>query len=103
MAKIPSYQHKGRFYILAFITLAATLSFLYKEKNRSENMKDNEGGITRIIKDKRIQLVQNGCRKILSENRLRTFYIEPENFVTIKRWLLDSNEKYHEGYIPDTT
>ena len=103
MAKIPSYQHKGRFYILAFITLAATLSFLYKEKNRSENMKDNEGGITRIIKDKRIQLVQNGCRKILSENRLRTSYIEPENFVTIKRWLLDLNEKYHEGCIPGTT
>ena len=48
-------------------------------------MKDNEGGITRIIKDKRIQLIQNGCRKILSENRLRTSYIEPENFVTIKR------------------
>ena len=85
MAKIPSYQHKSRFYILAFITLAATLSLLYKEKNRSENMTDNEGGITRIMKNKRIQRVQNGCRKILSENRLRTSYIEPENFVTLKR------------------
>ena len=63
MAKIPSYKQKSRFYILANITLAATLFLLYNGKNRIENMKDNEGGITRIIKDKRIQLVQNGCRK----------------------------------------
>ena len=85
MAKIPSYKQKSSFYILANITLAATLFLLYNGKNRIENMKDNKGGITRIIKDKRIQLVQNGCRKILSENRLRTSYVEPENFVTIKR------------------
>ena len=89
MAKIPSYKQKSRFYILANITLAATLFLLYNGKNRIENMKDNEGGITRIIKDKRIQLVQNGRRKILSENRLRTSYVEPENFVTIKRCPID--------------
>lgn len=82
---LPFQQHKSRFYILSFITLAAILPLLYKGKNRSESKNINEGGITRIIKDNRITHMINGCRKILSENRLRNSYIVPENFVTIKR------------------
>ena len=82
MTKIPSYQHKSRCYVLIFITLAAILPLLYRGKNRSESINNNEGG---IIKDHRIELMINECRKILSENRLRNSYILPENFVTIKR------------------
>ena len=86
MKKILSYQqHKSRFYILVFITLAAILPLLFRGKNRSESKNVNDGGLTRIIEDDRINLMINGCRKILSENRLRNSYIVPENFVTIKR------------------
>ena len=86
MKKILSFQqHKSRFCIFTFITLAAIWPLLFRGKIRSESKNINEGGITKIIKDNRIDLMINGCRKILSENRLRNSYIVPENFVTIKR------------------
>ena len=54
-------------------------------KKRSENMNDDKVGITKVNKNERVQLIQNRCRKISSENRLKNSYIVPENFVTIKR------------------
>ena len=78
-------QQRRIFHISALIIQATIFFLLYMRHKGSENMNDHKVGIPEVIKNDRIKLVQHRCRKILSENRMRTSYIVPENFVTVKR------------------
>ena len=80
-----------RFLVWVFVTSATIVLFLYMKNYTSDIMVMNSNiswmdhGFVKVIENKRIKRVQDGCRKILSENRMRSSYVVPENFVTIKR------------------
>ena len=78
-------QQRRIFHISAIIIQATIFFLLYMRHKGRENNNNHQVRIPEVIKNDRIKLVQNRCRKILSENRMRTSYIVPENFVTIKR------------------
>ena len=84
---------KRKCYISVILISTTVFTFCHILRQSSEYFKINQHAeqypveVTEIPSyfRSRKELIDNGCRKILNENRLRSSYVVPENFVTIRR------------------